>query len=119
MSGPTVSVVIPAYKAAHTIGRALDSLLAQTRPADEILIIDDGSPDDIAGAVAPYGDRVTLLRKPNSGAASARNAGLDRVRGEWVAFLDADDYWEPHKLERQLDVLRWHPEVGVIAGRFF
>ena len=119
MGNLTVSVVIPAYKAAHTIGRALDSLLAQTRPPDEILVVDDGSPDDMAAAVAPYGDRVTLLRKPNGGAASARNLGIDRATGELIAFIDADDYWEPQKLERQLDVLRWHPEVGVIAGRWF
>ena len=119
MSNPTVSVVIPAYKAAHTIGRALDSLLAQTRPPNEVLVVDDGSPDDMAAAVAPYGDRVTLLRKPNGGAASARNLGIDRAAGELIAFIDADDYWEPQKLERQLDVLRWRPEVGVIAGRSF
>jgi glycosyltransferase involved in cell wall biosynthesis len=119
MDNLAVSVVIPAYKAAHTIGRALDSLLTQTRPPDEILVVDDGSPDDMAAAVEPYGGRVTFLRKPNGGAASARNFGIDRAAGELIAFIDADDYWEPQKLERQLDVLRWHPEVGVIAGRSF
>ena len=119
MSNPTVSVIIPAYKAAHTIGRAVDSLLTQTRPPDEILVIDDGSPDDIAAALACYSDKVRLDRKPNGGVASARNRGIDLARGELIAFIDADDFWEPHKLERQLDVLRWHPEVGVIAGRSY
>src|SRR5262245_43212492 len=101
MTSPTISTIIPAYRAAHTIARALASVLGQTYPSNEILVVDDGSPDDIAGAVRPYGERVTLLRKPNGGAASARNLGLDRARGDLVAFLDADDYWEPHKLERQ------------------
>jgi glycosyltransferase involved in cell wall biosynthesis len=119
MSDLTVSTVIPAYRAARTIGRAVDSVLAQTRPPVEILVVDDGSPDDLAAAVQRFGDRVTLLRKPNGGAASARNCGIEPARGDLIAFLDADDYWEPHKLERQLEVFARHPEVGLVAGRFF
>ena len=119
MSRPTVSVVIPAYRAARTIGRAVDSVAAQTIPPDEILVIDDGSPDDLAAALAPYGGRVRLLRKGNGGASSARNHGLDHCAGGLVAFLDADDYWEPQKLERQLAVLGRRPEVGAVAGRFY
>ena len=115
MSGPRVSTIIPAYRAAHTIRRAVDSLLAQTRPPDEVLVIDDGSPDDLAGALRPYGERLTLLRQPNGGAGSARNRGLERARGDLLALLDADDAWEPHKLERQLQVLGQYPEVGLIA----
>ncbi len=119
MSDPVVSVIIPAYRAAHTISRPVDSLLAQTRLADEILVIDDGSPDDLEAALIRYGDRVRLIRKSNGGAASARNLGIDRARGELIAFLDADDYWEPWKLERQLEILRIHPEVTLVAGRFY
>ncbi|HVS37516.1 MAG TPA: glycosyltransferase family 2 protein [Gemmataceae bacterium] len=119
MSGPTVSVVIPGYRAAAVIGRALDSVLAQTRPADDILVVDDGSPDALHAALAPYGRNIRLLRKTNGGAASARNYGLDHSNGDLVAFLDADDYWEPRKLECQLAVLEANPEVGVLAGRFF
>jgi glycosyltransferase involved in cell wall biosynthesis len=119
MTQSDISVIIPAYKAAGTIARALDSVLAQTRPAAEILVVDDGSPDDIAAALAPYAGRVALLRKPNGGAASARNWGLDRARGRLIAFLDADDYWEPHKLARQLAVLERHPRVGLVAGAYF
>jgi glycosyltransferase involved in cell wall biosynthesis len=115
----TVSVVIPAYRAAATIGRAVDSVLSQTRPADEILVIDDGSPDDLAAALAPYGGRVRLVRQANGGAASARNHGLDLATGGLIAFLDADDYWEPHKLARQLAVLESHPEVGVVTSWFY
>jgi hypothetical protein len=120
MSEEKVSVIIPAYRAARTIGRAIDSVLAQTHPAAcEIVVVDDGSPDDTAAALAPYGSRVRLLRKPNGGAASARNLGIDQSAGDLVAFLDADDYWEPHKLQRQLGVLADRSELGVVAGRFF
>jgi len=114
-----VSVVIPAYKAAGTIGRAVDSVLAQTHPAHEVLIVDDGSPDEVGTALLPYGDRVTLLRKPNGGAASARNLGIEHATGDLIAFLDADDYWEPHKLERHVAVHERHPEVGLTCGRSF
>jgi glycosyltransferase involved in cell wall biosynthesis len=115
----TVSVIIPAYRAAATIGRAMDSLLAQTRPPDEIIVIDDGSPDDLAGALAPYANRFTLLRQENSGVASARNRGLEHARGSFIAFLDADDCWEPDKLARQLNIFREHPELGLVASRFY
>jgi glycosyltransferase involved in cell wall biosynthesis len=118
-SPPTVSVLIPAYRAAGTINRAVDSLLSQTLPPSEILIVDDGSPDDIAPALARYGDRVRLLRKANGGAASTRNHGIDHCTGAFVSFLDADDHWEPTKLERQLDVMSRHPEVGLCASTFF
>jgi glycosyltransferase involved in cell wall biosynthesis len=119
LSEPTVSVIIPAFRAAHTISRALESVLAQTRVPDEILVVDDGSPDNLAAALAEYRDRVTLIRKPNGGAASARNLGIERSRGDFLAFLDADDYWEPEKLEKQLSVLRAYPELVLVAGRFF
>jgi glycosyltransferase involved in cell wall biosynthesis len=119
MSEALISVVIPAYRASRTIARALDSIFAQTRPANEILVVDDGSPDDLATAVRPYGDRVTLLRKPNGGAASARNLGIDTARGQFIAFLDADDYWAAEKLERQMEVFRRHPEVGLVSSRWF
>lgn len=119
MNRPSVSVIIPAYRAETTICRAVDSVLCQTAPAAEVLVIDDGSPDDLVSALRPYNDRVTLIRKSNSGAASARNAGINRATGEFIAFLDADDYWLPRKLERQLDVFVAHREVGLVAGQFY
>lgn len=115
----SVSVVIPAYRAAGTIKAAIDSLLRQTRLPDEILVIDDGSPDNLRDVLAPYGSLVTLVRKPNGGAASARNMGLNRAGGDWVGFLDADDFWEPTKLERQLDIIRRHPEADLVSTRWF
>jgi len=98
MDRATVSVIIPYYRARHTIARAVESALEQTVRPHEILVVDDGSPDDAAGATKVFGSSVTLIRKPNGGAASARNLGIEHAQGEWIAFLDADDYWEPAKL---------------------
>ena len=119
MHSPTITTIIPAYRAAHTIGRALDSIFSQACRPTEVLVVDDGSPDDLAGALHAYQGRVTLLRKPNGGAASARNFGLDNARGDLVAFLDADDYWEPGKLARQLALFDRHPGLGLVSGRWF
>jgi glycosyltransferase involved in cell wall biosynthesis len=117
----SISVVIPAYKAATTIRRAVESVIAQTSAPAQILIVDDGSPDADAliEALGPFGSAVTLLQKANGGASSARNYGIEHARGDWVAFIDADDYWEPEKLARQLAIVRAHPEVSVVGCRWF
>ncbi len=112
----TVSVIIPYYRASQTIARAVESALGQTVGPYEILIIDDGSPEDATGAIKQFGSSVKLIRKPNGGVASARNLGIERAQGEWIAFLDADDYWEPLKLERQL---AFSEGVGLVGGRWF
>lgn len=112
----TVSVVIPYYRARQTIARAVRSVLLQTAPPDEILVVDDGSNDDLAETLKDFGSTVTLIRKANGGVASARNKGIEASQGEWIAFLDADDYWEPSKLERQL---AFSEGVGVVGGRWF
>ncbi len=114
-----VSVIIPAYKAEQTIRRAVDSVLAQTVPPAEIIIVDDGSPDHQCTAIEEYGNRVLLVRQANGGTAMARNAGLARAQGDFIAFLDADDYWEPEKLERQLTIFAKHRSVGVVGGAYF
>lgn len=119
MKCPTISVVIPAYQAEWTIQRAIDSVLAQTRKACEILVVDDGSPDRQADVISSYGAPVKLIRQPNRQTAAARNAGIEHSVGDFIAFLDADDYWEPTKLASQLSVFERYPEVGVVAGRFF
>lgn len=116
MRHQSVSVIIPAYQSARTIARPLASLRAQTRPPDEILVIDDGSTDDLAAAMSPFSSHARLITKPNGGAASARNLGIEHARSEWIAFLDADDYWEPSKLERQLAASEG---VGLIGARWF
>jgi glycosyltransferase involved in cell wall biosynthesis len=116
MQRNTVSVIIPYFNAQPTIGRAVRSALIQTVSPVEIIVVDDGSLDDVEGALMEFAAAVTLIRKPNAGAASARNVGIERAKGEWIAFLDADDYWEPQKLERQLAV----PEtVGLVAGKMY
>jgi glycosyltransferase involved in cell wall biosynthesis len=98
-----VSAVIPAYNRSHCIGRAVSSVLAQSVPACEILIVDDGSSDDLAGAVAKFGDQVRLIvHDRNRGAAAARNTGLRAAACELVAFLDSDDVWKPEKIAEQI-----------------
>jgi glycosyltransferase involved in cell wall biosynthesis len=110
-----VSVVIPAYNSAATLGRALDSVLAQTVPAREILVIDDGSTDGTPALVAARYPTVTCVVQPNAGAAAARNHGVRLARGAYVAFVDADDEWAPTKLERQLAVFAAQPGIGLLA----
>jgi glycosyltransferase involved in cell wall biosynthesis len=112
----TVSVIIPYYRASQTIARAVESALGQTVRPYEILVVDDGSPDDARMATKEFGSSVTLIRKPNGGAASARNLGIEQAQGEWIAFLDADDYWEPAKLERQLASSEG---VGLVGSRWY
>ena len=118
MAEVRVSVIIPAYRCAGIIGRSIDTLMAQTRRPDEIIVVDDGSPDDIATAVAPYGNAIRLIRKANGGAASARNAGIDAATGDIIALLDSDDLWQPHKLAGQLAIFAQYPEVGLISSRY-
>jgi glycosyltransferase involved in cell wall biosynthesis len=98
----SVSVVIPAFNSAKTLGRTIESAISQTFPPLEIIVVDDGSSDDTAAVAESFGPPVHVIRKPNGGPASARNLGVDQARGHWIAFLDADDQWIPAKLERQL-----------------
>jgi glycosyltransferase involved in cell wall biosynthesis len=117
MTTPLVTAVIPAYNAAATIRRAVDSVLAQTYRNCEIVVVDDGSRDETAEIVATeYGDRVRLLRLPkNQGESAATNEGIASARGELIAFLDADDEWLPGKLARQVSVLRDHPDAVMVS----
>ncbi len=99
----SISTVIPTYNRAHCIKRALDSVLAQTRPVDEILVVDDGSGDNLASALAPYAGAVRVIRHPtNRGASAARNTGIENACGDYVAFLDSDDTWQPDKTACQV-----------------
>src|SRR6266496_3667581 len=108
----TVSVVIPTYNRACWLGDAICSVLQQSHPALEILVVDDGSTDHTKELCAQFGSRVRHIPQEHAGAAVARNRGLQEVRGEYVAFLDSDDLWEPRKLETHLAVHRALPQVG-------
>ena len=110
---PTVSAIIPAYNAARTVNRAVESCLSQTYPPIEVLVVDDGSTDGTAEVVAGFGAPVRLERKPNGGPGSARNYAAHLARGDWLGFLDADDLWLPRKLEKQLS-LATSDDVAVI-----
>jgi glycosyltransferase involved in cell wall biosynthesis len=115
VSEPTFAIVITAYEAADVIAGAVDSALAQTRPAEEVIVVDDGSSDDLEAALAPYGDRIAVVRKENGGGPSARNAGVAVARSEFMAILDADDVYHPRRLEATAELAQRRPELGLIA----
>lgn len=111
-----ISVVVPLYNAEPYVGAALDSILGQTLPPDEVIVVDDGSTDRGGEVVAGYGEAVRLLRQENLGSATALNRGIRTARGARLAFLDADDLWLPEKLELQSAALDAEPALdGVFA----
>jgi len=111
---PKVSVIIPAYNAAETIQRTIESVLYQTTQDIEIIVVDDGSTDNTREIVSCFGEKVGTFLQENQGHAVARNTGLKASRGEYCAFLDADDLWVPEKTERQVQILDEHPQVGIV-----
>lgn len=101
-----ISAVIPTYNRKAHVLRAIDSVLAQTTPVKEIIVVDDGSTDGTADAVyGRYGSRVTLLQQENAGVSAARNRGFREARCEWIAFLDSDDIWLPTKIASQVNAV--------------
>ena len=110
----TVSVIIPTFNRAAILGRALESVYAQTRPPHEVLVVDDGSTDDTAGRVARDWPRVRYHPRPHAGVSAARNFGIRKATGTWIALLDSDDQWLPHKLEKQLACIRRDPGARLI-----
>lgn len=102
---PLVSVIIPTYNRAHCITEAIDSVLAQSYQQFEIIVIDDGSDDDTKDKLACYANKIRYFYQENSGVSVARNLGIQEAHGEWVAFLDSDDIWEPDKLKVQVEDL--------------
>ncbi len=108
----SVSVVIPTFNHARYLPDALASVLAQTLPDVEVVVVDDGSTDDTPAVLAAYGDRIRVVRQPNRGLSAARNAGVAVSRRAYLAFLDADDVFAPTKLAEQAAVLAREPGVG-------
>jgi glycosyltransferase involved in cell wall biosynthesis len=115
---PLVSVVMPLYNSASTVAASLDSVLAQTYPNIEILVVDDGSTDDGVGLCRQYDDvRLRIVQQKNRGLAGARNTGIRHATGSILAFLDSDDLWLPEKVERHVQHLQSNPVVGVSYSR--
>lgn len=112
---PLVSVILPVHNRKDLVGRAIDSVLQQTWSRLELLVVNDGSTDGTEDVLTSYGDRLTVLTSNRVGAYRARNAALERARGEFVAFIDSDDRWFPDRLERQLPLFA-NPAVGLVFG---
>jgi glycosyltransferase involved in cell wall biosynthesis len=112
---PSFSIVIPAYEAAAFVAEAVESALAQTVAPYEVIVCDDGSTDDLAGALAAYAGRITLLRKEHGGAASARNAAVRHASSDFVAFLDADNVFLPEHLEAVGELAAARPDLDILT----
>ena len=114
-SSPTFSVIIAAWNAAHLVGEAVESALAQTLPPMEVVVCDDESDDDLSGALRPFGDRVTLVRIPHGGEGAAKNAAARNATGDFVAILDADDVYLPGRLQALGELARSRPDLDVLT----
>jgi glycosyltransferase involved in cell wall biosynthesis len=122
MTSPTVSIVVPTYNREALLPRALDSIVAQTFNDWEIVLVDDGSTDGTEEVAARYADhlkgRLVYIPQMNRGSSSARNRGIDASRGQYIAFLDSDDEFLPHKLERQLALFDARPDLGLVYSDY-
>ncbi len=114
-ASPLVSVIIPVYNGAKTLMKTLGSLQAQTFQDFEVVVINDGSTDETVSLLTEVDDpKIHVFSYENGGLPTARNRGIERARGEFLTFLDADDCWDQHKLQDQLEALRNAPEAGVV-----
>ena len=117
-NNPLVSVVVPVYNGAEFITESLNRVLAQTYQPLEVIVIDDGSKDNTVVKLKAFGDKITWKSIPNQGPANARNVGLSLAKGEYIAFLDADDLWFETKVSRQMESFAAFPEVGFSCCNF-
>lgn len=111
-----VAVVVPCYNAAKHVARALDSVLAQTHADLSLFPVDDGSTDETTNIIEQYSDYGIPLRQEHAGQAAARNQGIRMSNSPYIAFLDADDYWLPKKLEKQITLLKQNPQIGLVSS---
>jgi len=118
MPAPKFSVIIAVYNGEQTIARAIQSVLDQSYPAHEIIVVDDGSNDGTAEQVKSFAGAVKYIHQPNAGVAAARNAGVEAASGDWLAFLDADDYYYSDRLKWQAELLQRHSELDFMTGDF-
>jgi len=116
-SQPLVSAIIPVYNCDRYLKEAIISVLRQTHPPFEILVIDDGSTDNSAAVAREFSTSIQYYSQPHQGAGTARNYGTQLAKGNYFAFLDADDVWEKDKLTRQLQIFSDRPEVDMVFGQ--
>jgi glycosyltransferase involved in cell wall biosynthesis len=114
-----VSVIVPTYNRASLLRQTIESVLAQTYPNIELIVVDDGSTDAIATMLREYEGRLVNLRKVNGGGTAARNSGIAAARGEYLNFLDHDDLLLPTKIEKQVAILQSRPEVGLVHCGYY
>lgn len=119
MQKPFFSIIIPAYNLENYIAAALQSVLVQTFQDFEIIIVDDGSSDETVSIIQSFHDpRIRLVSQVNGGVSRARNAGMKKAVGAYIAFMDGDDYWYPEHLELAADFFNRHPEILAYANRY-
>jgi glycosyltransferase involved in cell wall biosynthesis len=113
-----IDVIIPSYNRAHCLLRAVDSVLGQTYQDFNLLVIDDGSTDNTFELLKPYIDdkKLTYLKTENRGVSAARNFGVQNSISKWIAFLDSDDEWLPHKLTAQVEFIQQNPQIPLVHG---
>src|SRR5258708_11505359 len=117
---PLVSVVIPCYKQAEYLPAAVDSALEQTYAPVEVIVVNDGSPDDTKQVALSYGDRIVYIHRPNGGLSAARNTAIVRARGQYLKFLDSDDYLHPEQVAWQMEALAGREDcASLTATRLF
>jgi|GEM_PF-457222 len=116
---PLVSVIIPTYNYGYYIEGTIQSVLSQTFSDFEVIVVDDGSTDNTGEIVRQFGDKVQYIRQDNGGPNMARNTGIKAARGQYIAFLDADDKWLPEKLERQMPLIQRDPKIGLVYSRVY
>lgn len=110
----SVSVIIPTYNGGEQLLDAVQSALQQTHAPAEIIVVDDGSQEDILGILSPVSRRIKYIRQDNGGPSAARNRGIKAARGEYIAFLDDDDLWHPRKIEAQMRCMNENPDCGLV-----
>lgn len=116
MAEATVTAAIPVRDGEAYLAEAIESVLGQGRPCAQVVVVDNGSTDGSAAVAAGFGPRVELVVEPRPGIGAARNAAIAAAHGEFVAFLDADDLWQPDKIERQLAAFEARPELQLVFG---
>jgi glycosyltransferase involved in cell wall biosynthesis len=116
---PGISVVIPSYNSAAYLPEAIDSVLGQTVPPLEVIVVNDGSTDETARILQQYEERIVSISQENRGLSAARNRGIAAASGDWIAFLDADDIWLPEKLEKQVRCLEKNTNAALVHSQLY